>query len=92
MLKTTLALAIAAALNLAFIATPATAANVGATATHHNVQAADKKAADAATDDTAADEKPAKKAHAHKGKAHKGKAHKAKGSHKAHKKAKKAAE
>jgi hypothetical protein len=88
MLKTTLALAIAAALNLAFIATPATAANVGATATH--IQAADKKAADAA-DDTAADEKPAKKAH--KGKAsHKGKAHKAKGSHKAHKKAKKAAE
>lgn len=89
MLKTTLALAIAAALNLAFIATPATAADVGATATHH-IQAADKKAAkaDASTDDTTADEKPAKKAH----KAKSGKAHKAKASHKAHKKAKKAAE
>jgi len=89
MLKTTLALAIAAALNLAFIATPATAADVGATATHHNIQAADKKAAKAAeaTDDTAADEKPAKKAK----KAKSGKAHKAKGSKKASKKAKKAA-
>jgi hypothetical protein len=89
MLKTTLALAIAAALNLAFIATPATAADVGATATHH-IQAADKKAVKAAeaTDDTAADEKPAKKAK----KAKSGKAHKAKSSKKAPKKAKKAAE